>query len=124
MGRPLEKRLLGDTTGSGSQIQVSCRPTAAAAANGYIVRQKSSKRFRCTNVNGTAVCKLVVTAPAQGEVRITLTDNLGGTYYAQKISGRTVTVTAGTGTQFITGQKVAWSTASAVLNTRLQIANA
>lgn len=122
MGRPLEKRLLGNTADAGNQIQLSCRPTAGAAANGYIVRQKSSKRFRCTNPAGTAVLKLVVSAPAQGECRITLSDSAGGTYFAQKISGRTVTVTAGTGVQFVTGQKVAWSTAAAVLNTRLQIA--
>lgn len=123
MGRPLEKRYIGDTTATGSQIQVSARPTAAAAANGYIVKQVSAKRFKCTNANGTAVCKLVTSAPAQGEVRITLTDSAGGTYYASKISGRTATVVAGTGTQFATGSKVRW-TFTAVANTVLAIANA
>ena len=123
MGRPLEKRVIGNTTTAGSQIQVSCRPTAAAASNGYIAKQMSARRFKCTNANGTAVCKLVTTAPAQGEVRITLTDSAGGTYYASKISNRTVTVVQGTGTQFANGSKVAWNF-TAIANSRLAIANA
>lgn len=123
MGRPLEKRFIGNTTAPGSQIQVSCRPTAAAAANGYIVKQVSGRRFKCTNANGTAVCKLVTTAPAQGEVRITLTDSAGGTYFASKISSRTATVVAGTGTQFASGSKVRWNF-TAVANTVLAVANA
>ena len=122
MGRPINNRVFGDTAGAGSQIEISARPTAAASQDGFIVAQKGSKRFRCTNADGTATLQLVVTAPAQGECRITLEDSDGGTYFASKISGRTATVTRGTGTQFATGAKVKWSTDAAVENDRLQIA--
>ena len=57
-------------------------------------------------------------------MRITLADSAAGTYYASKISGRTCTVEAGTGTQFSTGDKVAWNTTGAVLNTSIEITNA
>ena len=122
MGRPLNKRNLGDTSGSGSQIQVSADVDGNGAANGYIVAQKGSKRFKVTTAAGTAVCSMVVAAPAAaGEVRITLADSAAGTYFASKISGRTCTVTAGTGSQFSTGDKVAWNRSAAVVSESLKI---
>ena len=54
-------------------------------------------------------------------MRITLADSAPGTYYASKIRGRTCTVEAGTGTQFQTGDKVAWNTTGAVLNIQLKL---
>ena len=122
MGRPLNKRNLGDTSGAGSQIQVSADTDGNGAANGFIVKQKSAKRFSVTTAAGTATCKMVVTAPAAaGEMRISLADSAGGTYHASKISGRTCTVTADSGTQFSTGDKVAWNRSAAVLNESLLI---
>ena len=122
MGRPLNKRNLGDTGGAGSQIQVSADTDGNGAANGFIVKQKSAKRFSVTTAAGTATCKMVVTAPAAaGEMRISLADSAGGTYHASKISGRTCTVTADSGTQFSTGDKVAWNRSAAVLNESLLI---
>ena len=53
-------------------------------------------------------------------MRITLADSAPGTYYASKIR-RTCTVEAGTGTQFPTGDKVAWNTTGAVLNESLKL---
>lgn len=118
MGRPLEKRLFGNTTGAGQQIQVTAFiPTAdggSSAVTGYIVKQVGSKRFRVTTAQGTGVCQLVTTVPTAGQVRIQLTDSASGTYFAQKISGRKVTVTAGTGTQFATGSTAGWTIAPGV----------
>ena len=123
MGRPLNSRNFGDTGDAGNQISVSADVGAGAGA-GFIVKQKGSKRFLCS-VGGTeAVCALVTDAPAAGEVRITLADSAAGTYYASKISGRTCTVEAGTGVQFSTGDKVAWNTTGAVLDTSIEITNA
>lgn len=122
MGRPINKRKFGDTANAGLQIVVSARPTSSAAANGYIVKQKSAKRFLCTNADGTAALQLVTTAPAEGECRITLVDNAGGTYYASKLSARKVRVVQGTGTVFANGTSVKWSTAAATATT-LRIQN-
>ena len=117
MGRPLNERNLGDTSGSGSQIQVSADVDGNGAANGYIVAQKGSKRFKVTTAAGTAVCGIVTAAAAAaGEVAITMTDSAGGTYFVSKISGRTCSMVANTGTQFSDGQKVAWNRSGAVLN--------
>ena len=123
MGRPLNKRNFGDTGDAGQQISVSADVGAGAGA-GFIVKQKGSKRFLCSVGGTTAVCKMVTGAPGVGEVRITLADSAAGTYFASKISGRTCTVEAGTGTQFSTGDKVAWNTTGAVLNESLEITNA
>ena len=122
MGRPLNKRNLGDTGGAGDQIQVSADVDGNGAANGFIVAQKGSKRFKVATAAGTAVCGMVVTAPAaEGEMRISLADSAGGSYHASKISGRTCTVTADSGTQFSTGDKVAWNRDAAVLNESLKV---
>jgi hypothetical protein len=123
MGRPLNSRNFGDTATGGNQISVTADVGAGAGA-GFIVKQKGSKRFLC-DVGGTElVCALVTGAPGVGEVRITLADSAAGTYYASKISGRTCTVEAGTGAQFSTGDKVAWNTTGAVLDTSIEITNA
>ena len=115
MGRPLNKRNLGDTGDAGSQISVTADVGAGAGA-GFIVKQKGSKRFLCS-VSGTeAVCTLVAGAPAAGEVRINVTDSAAGTYDVTKISGRTCTVKPQTGTEFAQGDKVAWNRDAAVVN--------
>jgi hypothetical protein len=117
MGRPLNKRNLGDTGEAGDQIQVSADVDGNGAANGFIVAQKGSKRFKVTTAAGTAVCGIVTAAAAAaGEVAITMTDSAGGTYFVSKISGRTCSMVANTGTQFSDGQKVAWNRSGAVVN--------
>ena len=117
MGRPLNKRNLGDTGATGSQIQVSADVDGNGAANGYIEAQKGSKRFKVTTAAGTAVCGIVTAAAAaEGEVAITMTDSAGGTYFVSKISGRTCSMVANTGTQFSDGTKVAWNNSAAVVN--------
>ena len=115
MGRPLNKRKLGDTGGLGSQISVTADVGAGAGA-GFIVKQTGSKRFLCS-VGGTeAVCSLGAGAPAVNEVRINVTDSAAGTYDVTKISGRTCTVKPQTGTQFAQGDKVPWNKIGAVVN--------
>jgi hypothetical protein len=115
MGRPLNKRNLGDTGDAGAQISVTADVGAGAGA-GFIVKQTGSKRFLCS-VGGTeAVCSLGAGAPAVNEVRINVTDSAAGTYDVTKISGRTCTVKPQTGTAFNEGDKVAWNRSAAVLN--------
>ena len=117
MGRPLNKRNLGDTGDTGSQISVSADVDGVAGVAGYIVRQRGSKRFEVTTAAGTAVCSLVASATTgQGTMSINVTDSALGTYYVSKISGKTCTVEPNTGTQFSAGDKVAWNRDAAVLN--------
>jgi hypothetical protein len=115
MGRPLNKRHLGNPGDDGYQIRVTADVGAGAGA-GHIVKQTGSKRFLC-DVGGTeAVCALGAGAPGVGEVRINVTDSAAGTYDVTKISGRTCTVKPQTGTQFAQGDKVAWNIDAAAVN--------
>ena len=117
MGRPLNKRNLGDTAVAGYQISVTADVDGVAGVAGYIVRQRGSKRFEVTTAAGTTVCSLVAGATTGiGTMNINVTDSAAGTYYVSKISGRTCTVYANTGTEFSTGDKVAWNRDAAVLN--------
>ena len=101
-----------DTDNNGSKI-------------GDIIKQRSTKRFLVTTADGTAICALKSSAvSAEGEMTITATDSVGGTYFVTKIGARRCTVTRGTGTQFATNSSVPWTFGSAVLNTSLKIANA
>lgn len=119
---------MGLTTQTGNQIQVSAFiPVAnggSSAVNGSMIKQVSARRFRVTTAQGTGTCAMVVGAPAAGQLRLTVTDSVGGTYFVNKITHNKVTVTRGTGTQFATGQAVKWTFAAAVLNTTVQIASA
>ena len=115
MGRPLNKRKLGDTGGLGSQISVTADVGAGAGA-GFMVKQTGSKRFLCSVGGVEAVCLLGAGTPAVNEVRINVTDSAAGTYDVTKISGRTCTVKPQTGTQFAQGDKVPWNKSAAVVN--------
>ena len=117
MGRPLNKRNLGATAGAGAQIAVAADVDGNGSANGYIVAQKGSKRFKVTTGAGTAVCALVAEIPTAAEqLSISATDSAGGTYFISKISGRTATLVQNTGTQFANNSKVAWNRSAAVLD--------
>jgi hypothetical protein len=76
MGRPLNKRYFG--SGPGQQIKVNARVGSAAVAGGYIVSQRSTKKFRVNAAGNIGVCKLVDKADVdllENEMNITvLTD--------------------------------------------------
>ena len=108
-------------------ITVSARiPTVdggISAKNSDIVKQVGARRYKVKNADGTGVCKLVVTSPGAGECRITAKDSDGDTYYVSKINSRRATVTAGTGTQFATGDSVPWTFGNATEDETIQIVN-
>jgi hypothetical protein len=125
MGRPLEKRLLGNTAAPGPQIQVTAFVVGGSSAvTGYVAKQVGSKRFRVTTAQGTSVCTLTTGVPTEGQVRITATDSASGTYFVSKIAGRKATLVRGTGTQFAEGASVPWNLTGAVLNASVLVANA
>jgi len=84
----------------------------------HIVNQKGAKRFTvATTGQPNQVCKLVARIPnATGEVAIKVKDSAEGTYFVNKISGRTCTLVADSGSQFADGTKVRWNRISAVVN--------
>lgn len=110
-----------------------------------IVSQRSSRRYKVTNANGTDTCRLVPASVSDsvsgntledwvaavttakgpiraGEMTIQATDSTGGTYWVGKLESRTCLLFPGgtgtPGTQFAANSHAIWtSTGSAVLNT-------
>ena len=122
----------GSSTNQENAIFAYARTTSGGTSKAAdIVKQRSTKRFKVTTTDGTAICKLVApTAPATsitpafGEMTIGATDSAGGTYYVTKIGARRCTLTRGTGTQFATDSSVPWTFGSAVQDESVKIANA
>jgi len=103
MGRPLNKRYFGTPTAGGNEIKVQFH-NGTASANGWIVKQLGSKKFRCTDGTNTEDCVLVDKASAAiaaGEMTITVKDDGGTARQVTKIAGRKVTLD--------TGAMIAWN---------------
>lgn len=98
MGRPLNKRYFGPPTGANNEIKVQFH-NGTSSVPGWIVKQKGSKRFVCSDTALTeATCVLVDKAAgalAAGEMSITVDDN-GTPRQIVKISGRKATLDNGT----------------------------
>jgi len=76
MGRPLNKRYFGEPTAGGNEIKVQFH-NGTASVNGWIVKQKGSKKFLCSDGTVEATCVLVDKASgavAAGEMTITVLD--------------------------------------------------
>ena len=108
MGRPLNKRFFGEPTAGGNEIKVRFRATGQAEANGWIVKQLGSKKFRCTDGTNTEDCTLADVsqgALAVGDMTITVKDDGGTARQVTKIAGRKVTLD--------TGASIAWNFSNA-----------
>ena len=99
MGRPINKRHFG-TPDSGSDFKV--RYHHGSEADGWIVKQVGSKRFKCTNKAGNDyICTLVDKVQgsiALGEMTISIKDSadINAIKRVTIITGRRVTLTGGT----------------------------
>ena len=99
MGRPINKRHFG-TPDSG--LDFKCRYHHGSEADGWIVKQVGSKRFKCTNKAGNDyICTLVDKVQgsiALGEMTISIKDSADSNAIKRvtKITGRRVTLSAGT----------------------------
>ena len=111
-----------------------------------IVSQRSSRRYRVTNADGTNVVRLVPTGvngvnsptvaqvvtaggpTAEGEMTLIATDSAGGKYLVGKLESRTAllfpaAIGGSAGTQFAANSHAIWtSTGPAVVNTTVKIA--
>jgi hypothetical protein len=120
MGRPLNKRFFADATtgpGAGDEIKVNFHD-GAGVKEGFIVKQKGSKRFVCSETGAadtlhTCVLKTGVLPAAlqEGEMSISVLGDDGETYGVSKISGRKVTLAApsATGANALDGTSIAWN---------------
>ena len=120
MGRPLNKRFFAKAdvgpTAAGEEIKVNFH-NGSGVKEGFIVRQKGSKRFVCSalDVQDTEhTCTLTTgklpSALAAGEMAISFKMDDGETYTVSKIAGRRVTLSApsATGTNKHDGASVPW----------------
>jgi hypothetical protein len=101
MGRPLNKRYFGD--GAGNQIKVRAKVGSNSVADGYIISQRSTRRFK-VNANGNvAVCKLVDKADGSllaNEMNITVLTDANTLSRVTKLFNRVA---------IVSGQKVKWN---------------
>ena len=131
MGRPLNKRLFGEPTAAGSEIKVNFH-NGTAVKEGYIVKQKGSKKFVCEEIEteGEFTCVLTTdklpAALAAGEMSISFKMDDAETYTVSKISGRKATLSApsATGANAYDGQSVPWNFSTSTADGAAQVEEA
>ena len=131
MGRPLNKRLFGAPTAGGNEIKVNFH-NGTAVKEGYIVKQKGSKKFVCEEIEtaGEFTCTLTTgKLPANlaaGEMAISFKMDDAETYTVSKISGRKATLSAptATGTNAYDGKSVAWGFVASTTDGAAQVEEA
>ena len=131
MGRPLNKRLFGTPTAGGNEIKVNFH-NGTAVKEGYIVKQKSSKKFVCEEIGtpGEFTCVLTTgklpAALAEGEMAISFNMDDSETYTVSKISGRKATLSApsATGNNTYDGKSVAWNFSTSTSDGAAQVEEA
>lgn len=138
--------VLANPTTTANTIQANAWITGGTIGKqADIVSQRSSRRYKVTNADGTNTCRLVPTGDngvnsptvaqvtsakgptAAGEMTLQATDSAGGTYWVGKLESRTALIFPGgtgtPGTQFAANSHVLWtSTGSAELNVSVKIA--
>jgi len=90
MGRPLNKRFMG--SGSGNQIRVTAKLPAQDEAQGFLVSQRGTTKFK-VNINGTeGICTLVnknAGSLSDNEMIIDVINDASATVQVTKIFNRT-----------------------------------
>jgi len=115
MGRPINKRYLGEPTVTGNEIKVQFF-NGTASVNGWIVKQLGAKKFRCTDGTDTADCLLVdklAAALIAGEMSISVRDDSAAVKQIVKIAGRKVTLGS--------GESIPWDFSSSTSDERVEV---
>ena len=135
MGRPLNKRFFANATtgpGAGDEIKVNFHD-GAGVKEGFIVKQKGSKRFVCSETGTldtlhTCVLKTGVLPAAltEGEMSISFKMDDGETYGVSKIAGRKVKLVApsATGSNAYDGKSVPWNFSTSTSDGAAQVEEA
>ena len=101
MGRPINKRHIGSPD-SGNELK--CRfHNGTAEVNGWIIKQKGSRRYRCSDGTNEANCKLVDKAQGAlvaGEMTVTVKDDGGTIRQVTKITGHRVLLDTGSSSRW------------------------
>lgn len=120
MGRPLNKRLFAKSgvgpTLAGREIKVDFH-NGTAVKEGYIVKQKSTRKFVCEEIGtpGEFTCTLTTgKLPANlaaGEMSISVAGNDSETYGVSKITNRMAKLAqpSATGSNALDGESVKWA---------------
>ena len=120
MGRPLNKRFFGKEgvgpTASGNEIKVNFH-NGSGVKEGYIVKQKGSKKFVCEEIEtaGEFTCVLktgvLPAALSAGEMSISFKMDDSETYGVSKISGKKATLVkpSASGSNAYDGLSVPWN---------------
>ena len=119
MGRPLNKRFFGQPTAGGNEIKVRFRATGQAEANGWIVKQLGSKKFRCTDGTNTEDCFLSTAdqgSLAVGDMTITVKDDADAVQQVTKIAGRMVTLED--------GSRISWTMTESAVDGKVEVEEA
>lgn len=101
MGRPINKRFIGNTSISGNQIQASAWiPGDSGYNSAWLNAQKGTSTYRATRYDGayTGMVTLVDGGEGninEGEAHIQVYPYEGGTQFARVIKDRTVTTFEG-----------------------------
>ena len=134
MGRPLNKRLFGvagvGPTG-GNEIKVNFH-NGTGVKEGYIVKQKATKKFVVEEIETPGLFTCVLTtgklpaALAEGEMSISFKMDDEETYTVSKIAGRKATLSApsATGTNAYDGVSVPWNFATSLVDGAAQVEEA
>ena len=136
MGRPLNKRLfgvanVGPGAATGNEIKVNFH-NGTAVKEGYIVKQKASKKFVCEEIGtpGQFTCTLTTgklpAALAAGEMAISFKMDDEETYTVSKIAGRKVTLSApsATGSNAYDGVSVPWNFSTSLVDGAAEVEEA
>jgi len=131
MGRPLNKRFFGTPTAAGNEIKVNFH-NGTAVKEGYIVKQKGSKKFVCEEIEtaGEFTCTLktgvLPAALSAGEMAISFKMDDGETYGVSKITGRKATLVApsATGSNAYDGSSVPWNFSTSTADGAAQVEEA
>ena len=131
MGRPLNKRLMGTPTAGGSEIKVNFH-NGTAVKEGYIVKQKATKKFVVEEIETAGEFTCVLTTGklpanlAAGEMSISFNMDDSETYTVSKISGKKATLSAptATGTNAYDGVTVPWNFATSTSDGAAQVEEA
>jgi hypothetical protein len=108
---------------SARQNSIKCEAQVGEGSEvltGNVIKQVSTKRYKITTSDGTAVCKLVQSAAlGANEMSITATDANSNAYFVQKLTSRMAVLTrkVSDNGDFATGAKVKWTFGSATSDT-------
>ena len=122
---------MGAPTAAGNEIKVNFH-NGTAVKEGYIVKQKGSKKFVCEEIEtaGEFTCTLTTgklpAALTAGEMAISFKMDDSETYTVSKISGRKATLSApsATGTNLYDGQSVPWNFSTSTSDGAAQVEEA